>query len=83
MTVRVHLFGQLSEMIGREVELSSELASETVAELRRALAARYPDASARLLSPRIRACVNDTVVDDDHVVALGDTVALLPPVSGG
>lgn len=83
MTVTISLYGKLSETIGREVQFSCEPAPATIAELRRALAAQYPGTSADLLSPRLRACVNDLLVGDEHVVAPGDAVALLPPVSGG
>ncbi len=82
MNFTVTLFGRLSEAIGRELELSSQ-GIGTVADLRRTLAERYPAAHGDLASPRVRACVNDAVVGDDHPLASGDSVALLPPVSGG
>lgn len=57
--------------------------ASTVGELRRALAAAYPSAASDLRSPRVRAYVNELMVDDRQPLASGDDVALLPPVSGG
>jgi molybdopterin synthase sulfur carrier subunit len=81
--VRISLFGKLGDLIGREVTFDPSHAASTVGELRQALAAAYPGAAPDLLSPRVRACVNDLMVDDRHPLAPGDDVALLPAVSGG
>ena len=83
MTLIVALFGKLGEAIGREIELRTGFTEGTVAQLREALAEAYPSARMDLLSPRVRACINDAIVTDSHRVALGDRIALLPPVSGG
>lgn len=81
--LKVSFFGKLSESIGREVTLDREGLGVTVAELRQALAARYTAAAADLLSPRVRACINDRLGDDADEIMPGDEVAFLPPVSGG
>lgn len=83
MQFRVTLFGKLSDLIGREGVIEREAGSFTVADLRRALADEHPGAATDLLSPRVRAVVNDSIVGDDRLVEAGDEVALLPPVSGG
>ena len=83
MSMIITLFGRLGEAVAREVELGDELAGATVDELREALAAAYPKARSDLLSPRVRACVNDVMVPGSHVVSRHDRVGLLPPVSGG
>jgi molybdopterin converting factor small subunit len=51
--------------------------------LRRSLAEQYPRLAVDLLSPRVRACVNDEIVGEDHTIRTDDEIALLPPVSGG
>jgi len=81
--VKVLLFGKLGDVIGRELSFEPSQPVSTVGDLRQALAAAYPDAASDLQSPRVRACVNDLMVDDHHPLAVGDDVALLPPVSGG
>ena len=80
--MRISLYGKLGEVIGREISLA-EIAGRTVAHVRRTLAEQHPRLAADLLSPRVRACVNDAIVGDDHVIQSADDVALLPPVSGG
>lgn len=53
----------------------------TVADVRRALADRYPALGERLSS--IRLAVNQTFADDATSLQSGDEIALIPPVSGG
>ena len=80
--MRISLYGKLGEVIGREISLD-EPGERTVVELRRVLADAYPGLARDLLSSRVRACVNDVIVGDDHLMRPTDDVALLPPVSGG
>ena len=79
----VSFFGKLADSIGREVMLDRQAVGSTIADLRQALAVRYPAAAPDLLSPKVRACINDCISDDADEIAPGDEVALLPPVSGG
>ena len=83
MPLRITLFGKLGDLMGRELELPKEFGGRTMADLRRFLAGEYPSAAPDLLSPRVRACVNDALVPDSHNLTAGDQIALLPPVSGG
>ncbi len=83
MKLKISFFGKLGDSIGREVCLERDLACCTVAELRQALADAYPASAADLLSPRLRARVNDEIVGGAAEIESGDDVALLPPVSGG
>lgn len=81
MRVRVRLFARARDLAGAE-EVTAELpAGATVAELRRELAARYPDL-ARLLECSAVA-VNEEFATDATRLSGAEEVALLPPVSGG
>ena len=75
--MRVLLYGRLADAIGRQIEVDGN----SVAEARRELASRHPAAADAL--NRSRACVADTLVDDDYRLAAADELELLPPVSGG
>lgn len=80
--MKVFFFGKLRDSLGavRELDFAP---GETVAALRRRLAAEHPHASADLLGPRTRACVNDSIVGEDFVLGGTERVELLPPLSGG
>jgi molybdopterin synthase catalytic subunit len=81
MQITVLLFGALREAAGAK-ELQTALADgASVAELRRVLFEAQPALVA--LAGRLRIAVNREFASDDRVLADGDEVALLPPVSGG
>lgn len=80
--MKVVLYGKLAAALGREVEVG--MADEcSVADLRHALADAHPDAREALLSRETRACVDDAIVPESHLLRACDQVELLPPVSGG
>ena len=81
--MQILFFGKLADRIGRMVEIELAVARPTVADVRDALASRFPDARDELLKPSLRACVGDALVADDF--ALGDArlVEFFPPLSGG
>jgi molybdopterin converting factor subunit 1 len=81
MQARVLLFAALREKAGAREVLVEVPAGATVAELRDAVAALHPS-----LAPLLRnvaAAVNEEYAAADHSLREGDTVALIPPVSGG
>ena len=81
MQVRVLLFGSLREAAGAK-ELAVELpARATVIALRELLTASQPGFEA--LAGRLRVAVNREFAAADALLADGDEVAFLPPVSGG
>jgi molybdopterin converting factor small subunit len=47
------------------------------------LASSQPQAASILQDKRVRACLGDLIVGDDHVVQESDVIELLAPVSGG
>ncbi len=80
--MRISFYGRLAETIGREVELDAVQAC-AMSEVRARLAELYPHAAGDLVSPRVRACVGDHIVPDSFVVAPGEAVDILAPLSGG
>jgi len=77
----VLLFAGLKEVIGLpslEIELP---AGATVDALRARVGQLYPAVDPLL--PTTVCAVNEEYVDPDHRLSEGDTVALIPPVSGG
>jgi molybdopterin synthase sulfur carrier subunit len=79
MALRLVFLGRLEDAAG---EPGREVPAGPLAEV---LAALGPDLAATLSAPRIRLAVNGTLVADraSLVLADGDELAFLPPVSGG
>lgn len=81
-TITVLCFASLRERLGGEPALVIRTpAGSRVAELRAALAARFPQAAPYLAHCRV--AVEQEFVGDEAVLTDGDEVALIPPVSGG
>lgn len=76
-------FGSLGDRIGREVELDLGPDVRTIGEVRQELSLRYPQCAEDLLSPKVRACLNDAIARDDQLVTGADRLDFLPPLSGG
>jgi molybdenum cofactor biosynthesis protein MoaC/molybdopterin converting factor subunit 1 len=82
MEVEVRLFAVFRERAGRD-RIALELPEgATVADALEA-AAREPGLEEILAAMPVRVAVNREYVKDDAVVAAGDELALIPPVSGG
>ena len=76
--MRVSYYGRLAEAAGLR---SEEIAgASTVAQLRALLAGRVAGIED---SKRVRALVDDVVVDEEHWLEGVEEVGFLPPVSGG
>ena len=81
MRVTVRLFARLRDIAGSS-ELSRDLAAgATIADLWRQLAREFPELAGYERS--ISSAVNADYARMDRVVADGDDIAFLPPVSGG
>ncbi|MFB9756978.1 MULTISPECIES: molybdopterin converting factor subunit 1 [Bacillaceae] len=76
--ITVLLFAHLREQFGTR-DLQIEENSITVADLRKQLEEKYEF----LDTKSIMIAVNEEFADDEDVIQAGDTVALIPPVSGG
>ena len=81
IAVRVRLFARLREQAGFEAERIEVAQGSTLADvyatLRRTHPALEPDRNA------VRGALNQEFSDWDAIVAQGDEVAFIPPVSGG
>jgi molybdopterin converting factor small subunit len=80
--MRIGYYGKLRGALGDSEELAVEQ-GETVSALRRRLAALHPVVASDLLSPRVRACVGDSIVGEDFCLDGHDGIEFLPPLSGG
>lgn len=76
--MKILCFAHLSEQLGTSA-LDLDLGSITVAEFLLEMKHRYP----YLLLDHVMIAVNEQFVDEQYVINPNDTVALLPPVSGG
>jgi len=81
MTVKVLFFASLAERLNvREIEIDLPLKS-CVGDALALLADRYPELGAA--RETLAVAVNLAYVDSGEVLADGDELALIPPVSGG
>ncbi len=81
MKVVVRLFAAARQAAGRE-SLELELPEQaTVAQLRRALAERLPQASGIIEQAMV--AIDGRCAGDEDVIGDGADVACIPPVSGG
>ena len=80
----VRFFGSLREAVGAEA-VSVDFAGGTVGALKARLREQLPAAAAQAaFGAGVQVAVNQVLAPgDDTLVALGDEVALLPPVTGG
>lgn len=81
MRISVLYFAVFRERLGRSDDSLELPAGATVGDAIAALAARH--APVAQLRGRFRVAVNQDMVGDDHPLADGDEVALIPPVAGG
>lgn len=81
LRIRVRLFAGVRERAGR-ADLDLEVAPPaTVAAVWDRLRAAHP--ALEPFARAVRFAVNRTYVDPEHVLADGDELAVIPPVSGG
>lgn len=80
--MRILMYGRLADIAGGELHLP-EQGGCTVAELRQRLAETYDGLGPALSRLGVRACVEDTIVPEDHQLLPAAEVEFFPPVSGG
>lgn len=81
MTLTVHLFARARDLAGAAAVAVDLPPAATVADLRAALAARFPPLAPLLA--RAALAVNHDFADDARPLGAADEVAVIPPVSGG
>ena len=81
MRVRVLLFGQLKDIVGRQEDALDLQPGATVSAVMANYAGRYPQFQG--LQGSIACSINQEYAHGSAVLKEGDEVGLLPPVSGG
>ena len=81
MRIEVRAFGGLAERAGLATLIVELPADADVAQLRRTVAAAYPELAT--LIPRVAVSVDLELASDATVLHEGQEIALLPPVAGG
>ncbi|HLS60770.1 MAG TPA: molybdopterin converting factor subunit 1 [Virgibacillus sp.] len=76
--IKVLLFAQLQEEVGQN-ELDLEFGPATVTELKQELIDKYKG----LQLDEAMIAINEKYAKSDDIVTPGDTVAVIPPISGG
>jgi len=81
MRIEVLYFAIVRERLKLEQETMDLPDGATVGDARAAIGGRHPSIASLL--PRVQAAVNRSWAPDEHPLADGDELALLPPVAGG
>lgn len=76
--INILLFAHLQESIG-ESKISVDLSDRTIGQIKEWIEIQYPQVSLQY----VMAAVNEEFATDATVVRKGDTVAFIPPISGG
>jgi molybdopterin synthase sulfur carrier subunit len=74
---KIMFFAHLRDRVGEE-SLTKDVSSKTISELKQMLEENYG-----LKLDSVMAAVNEEFASDDEVIQAGDTIAFIPPVSGG
>jgi molybdopterin converting factor subunit 1 len=80
MTVKIKVFASLRERLGRSELVRDVAGGATAGDVLAGLHREFPALAG---SGRVAIAVNSEYVDPGHVLADGDELALIPPVSGG
>ncbi|GFH56303.1 hypothetical protein CTEN210_12779 [Chaetoceros tenuissimus] len=83
--VKVLLFASAREAAGNISETSISLdEGATTATFRRVMAEKYPGLSSLVLDEdSLTLALNEEYIESEVVLKNGDTIALIPPISGG
>jgi molybdopterin converting factor small subunit len=81
MKINLECYGVLQQMCGSERQLNLAGDTAPVAQVLKALAEAIPDAAPHM--EHTACAVGEDLVGRDYQVRDGQTLALLPPVSGG
>jgi sulfur-carrier protein len=76
--INILLFAHLQEIIG-ESKLCLDLSDHTVGQIKEWMESQYPQISLQ----HVMTAVNEEFATDSTVIKKGDTIAFIPPISGG
>ncbi|WP_370224413.1 molybdopterin converting factor subunit 1 [Cytobacillus sp.] len=74
---KIMFFAHLRDRVGEE-SVTKDVGGKTISELKQMLEENY-----ELKLDSVMAAVNEEFASDDEVIQNGDTIAFIPPVSGG
>ncbi|EFV78018.1 molybdopterin converting factor [Bacillus sp. 2_A_57_CT2] len=74
---KIMFFAHLRDRVGEE-SLTKDVSGKTISELKQMLEENYG-----LKLDSVMAAVNEEFASHDEVIQDGDTIAFIPPVSGG
>lgn len=81
MRLSIKCFALARQIVGAEAVDLELPENSTVAELKKRMAAEYPEMERVLASSMI--AVNGEYVSEQYVLSAGEELACIPPVSGG
>ncbi len=76
--INILLFAHLQEAVGA-AKLTVELSDVTVAGLKEWMEQHYPQLSLQ----QMMTAINEEFATDTTIIKSGDTIAFIPPISGG
>jgi len=76
--INILLFAHLQESIG-ESKLSIDLSDRTIGQIKEWMEMQYPQVNLQ----HVMTAVNEEFATDAMVIKDGDTIAFIPPISGG
>lgn len=76
--INILLFAHLQEIIG-ESKLCVDLSDRTVGQIKEWMETHYPQINLQ----HVMTAVNEEFATDTTIVNNGDTIAFIPPISGG
>lgn len=76
--INILLFAHLQEVVGKS-KLTVELSDVSVAQLKEWMEQQYP----KLSLQQMMTAINEEFATDTTIVNSGDTIAFIPPISGG
>lgn len=76
--IEVLLFAHLREAVGEE-KLNIPCTNQAISDVKEWLEERYPQLSLK----QVMSAVNEEFARDETVLNEGDTLAFIPPISGG
>ncbi|MCB0657419.1 MAG: MoaD/ThiS family protein [Saprospiraceae bacterium] len=80
LAIRILAFGIAKDILEDNVIWMEIKPGSKVSDLKEVLLEEFPDFEKLRY---VRFAINESYVDDDHVISQDDEIAIIPPVSGG